>query len=621
MRSTILLIFLAATGLQAQAERPNILWITVEDMSPALGCYGDPFAITPRLNQLATHSVRYTNAFATAPVCSPARSTLLTGMYATSLGTQRLRSEFPIPDSVHGFPSYLRQAGYYTSNNVKTDYNTAAHARLIAESWDESSEKAHWRNRPEGKPFFHVFNDMTTHQSRTMVWPYEQFQEQIQSQLTPERIHPPDQAPVPPYYPDTPTVRRTLARFADCVSAMDQHVGELLDQLAADGLADNTIVFFFSDHGSGLPRHKRNLHDTGTRVPLLVRFPPKWQHLAPAKPGETVDRLVSFVDFAPSVLSLLDIPAPAHFQGKPFLGKQMATAPEYVYGARDRVDEAFDLVRSVHDGRWLYLRNFMPHLAYNQPNGYSDQGEIQQIFREIQNPTEPQRAYAGDRKPVEELYDTAADPLCVTNLAAQPEHAAVLAKLRDEQRRWSLESRDVGFLPEDYAARLAKKGPLRDLPADFPFAEIRQAAELVGTGKLAEITACFASPNPAVRYWGAVALNAMGENAEPARETLQRALNDETASVRIEAASALLNLREVGLAGEQLDKELASENPVELLQACRAVELGLPFTSRSSLGTMRTLYQRSQTEKDDLWMFIGFSTKAYLDRALPASPR
>ena len=287
-------ILITVVSLHAHAkDKPNILWITAEDMSATLGCYGDEYANTPNIDKLATESVRYTHAFATAPVCSPSRSCLITGCYATSLGTQQMRSAFPIPESMTGFPSILReQLGYYTSNNVKTDYNTANWEKIIAGSWNESSAEAHWRNRSEAEkkqPFFSVFNLMTSHQSRSMVWPYEQFQSDVQSRLSAEDKHDPDTAPLPPYYVDTPIVRREWARLYDCVTAMDQEVGKILEQLETDGLADDTIVFFYSDHGSGMPRHKRALLDSGMHVPLLIRFPEKYQHLAPSKPGTTSD--------------------------------------------------------------------------------------------------------------------------------------------------------------------------------------------------------------------------------------------------------------------------------------------------------------------------------------------
>ncbi|MFT5126185.1 MAG: N-sulfoglucosamine sulfohydrolase, partial [Verrucomicrobiales bacterium] len=301
-------------------DLPNILWITAEDMSPTLGCYGDHYSTSPHIDALAKRSGRYTHAYATAPVCSPSRSCLINGLPATSQGTQQMRSAFPIPSSMTGFPALLRKAGYFTSNNVKTDYNSANWSEIIAASWDAQGADAHWRKGPKDRPFFSIFNLMTSHQSRTMVWPYDKFKTEVQSTLKRSEIHDPAKAPIPPYYPDTPVVRKTVARFYDCVTAMDKEVGELLKQLKTDGLEDNTIVFFYSDHGSGMPRHKRALLDSGMHVPLLIHVPEKWQHLAPDKPGTDSDRLVNFADFAPTVLNLAGIPAPEHMEGKPFLG-------------------------------------------------------------------------------------------------------------------------------------------------------------------------------------------------------------------------------------------------------------------------------------------------------------
>ena len=265
----LLLISLPICSLHSvPSERPNILWITAEDMSPVLGCYGHPDAITPNLDRLARQSVRYSHAFASAPVCSPSRSCLIQGSYPTSLGTQQMRSGFPLPAYMRGFPTILRQSGYFTTNNVKTDYNSGNYKEIIASSWHENSDKAHWRlNSDSSKPFFSVFNLMTSHQSRTMVWPYERFEEEIQIKLSKEEIHDPDEITLPPYYPDTPIIRKSVARFHDCVTAMDKEVGEILSQLDEDGLSENTIVFFYSDHGSGMPRHKRALLDSGMLFP------------------------------------------------------------------------------------------------------------------------------------------------------------------------------------------------------------------------------------------------------------------------------------------------------------------------------------------------------------------
>ena len=297
-------------------DRPNILWITCEDISPNLGCFGDLYAVTPNLDRLATEGVRYTNAFAVIGVCAPARSTLITGMYAPSLGTHPMRCRGTLPDYVRCFPEYLRDAGYYCTNNVKTDYNFAT----PESAWDESSRQAHWRKRRAGQPFFSVFNFTSCHESQIRL-PEEKYAERT-ADFTSRQRHDPALATIPPYHPDTPEVRRDWARYADMITYMDREVGALLAELDADGLADDTIVIFFSDHGAGMPRSKRWLYDSSLRVPMIVRFPKKYQHLAPGEPGAITDRLVSFVDFAPTVLSLAGVLIADHMQGEPFLGEQ-----------------------------------------------------------------------------------------------------------------------------------------------------------------------------------------------------------------------------------------------------------------------------------------------------------
>lgn len=612
------------------SERPNILWITAEDMSPTLGCYGDEFATTPNIDKLAGEGVRYTNAFASAPVCSPARSTLITGVYATSLGTQRLRSMFPIPDYVKGFPSYLKELGYYTTNNVKTDYNSEQHGRLIEESWDEVSETAHWRGREGDQPFFHIFNDMTSHQSRTMVWPYEQFEFEVASKLSPEQIHDPGKALIPPYYPDTPVIRRTVARFYDCVTAMDKNVGDLLDQLEEDGLAENTIVFFYSDHGSGMPRHKRNLQDTGMHVPLIIRFPDKWKHLAPAEAGASIDRLVSFVDFAPTMLSLLGIDIPSHMQGTAFLGEAAGEPRKYVFGARDRVDEAFDLSRSVRDKKWLYIRNFMPHLSFNQPCAWPGQGEIRQEIARLAEAGSlrpgPARDYAGPTKAVEELYDTDADPLCLNNLADVPEHASELQRLRSEQLYWSLEKKDVGFLAESIAWKMSKDGPLFDWDDPDLLGRVREAAEISGAGieRKEDALEALQSDEGAVRYWGAVALRALGKHALDASNQLGAALADSEPAVRIEAAGAMVELGNTQVGLTILGEEVLSEDLVSALHACRTIELlgdkaaslrpQVQMVSEKCKEGMGQATDPLIPGKTDEFMFLGFSADAFLSK-------
>lgn len=611
----------ASPGGPSSADRPNILWITVEDMSPTLGFWGDAYSRTPNLDRFARESVRYTHAFATAPVCSPARSCLITGVYATTLGTQRLRSLFPIPETIRGFPSYLKKAGYYCTNNVKTDYNTSASERLIRESWDENSAKAHWRSRAPEQPFFAVFNNMVTHQSRSMVWSYKDFQDKVQSRLAPGEIHDPAKAPVPPYYPDTPVVRKTIARYYDCVTVMDKDTGRILRDLEEDGLAGNTIVFYFSDHGSGMPRHKRLLLDSGMHVPLLVRFPEKYRTLAPAAPGESLDRLVSFVDFPPTVLSLTGLDIPEAMQGSAFLGPAAGAPRRYVYGARDRVDEAYDVARSVRDHRHLYVRNYMPHLSYNQPSAYSDQGEIRNEITRLEAEGKlsgAQRAYAGPTRPVEELYDVQKDPRQITNLAGSPELAGVLREMRGRLKTWMIESRDIGFLAEADAwagSTWVTPYEIARSPVLYPQERILETASLVGRGlsAAAEQIRRLKDPDPAVRYWAAVGLTALGERSVEVRRALTQAVKDQSATVRIEAAGALARQGDVNTALGVLRGDLKGRDLDAALQACRTLEL-LGEAARPAIPAMKAAAGRSKNGKGDRHMFLRFSTGAFLTK-------
>lgn len=606
-----------------RAARPNILWLTAEDLSPNLGCYGDPYARTPHLDALALQGVRYTQAFATAPVCSPARSCLITGMYATSLGTQRLRSQFPVPQHIRGFSALLREAGYYCSNNVKTDYNLRNERAFIRDAWDESSASAHWRKRRPGQPFLAVFNFMTTHQSRTSVWPHEQFEKEIGAQLSSDERHDPAAANLPPYYPDTAEARRAWARYHDCVTLMDRQAGEFLRELEADGLEDDTIVFFYGDHGMGMPRGKRLLHDSGMRVPLIVRVPDKWRHLAPAAPGTASDRLVSFVDFAPAVLSLCGVPIPDHVQGRAFLGPAATEPRRFVYGARDRVDEVFDLSRSVHDGRWLYIRNFMPHLSWMPPERYSDASTFRQELQRLAAAgrlNADQLTYAAPRRALEELYDTAADPHQLHNLAAAPEHRDTLATLRAELRKWQLETYDAGFLtePQMWQRLDAERTPF-ELARDeqrYPLARLLNAADLVGREDSEPIQLkALSDRDDGVRYWAAVGFSAARRISEEARIALRDRLSDASPVVRIEAASALAHHGETDQALPVLAAALTEDAPEVALHAARALELLGP-RARPLLPTMQQVLERARRaeEANDFAMFIRFSLDASLEK-------
>lgn len=375
--------FIAALSLPgpravaAEQGKPNILWITCEDTSPHLGCYGDAFARTPNLDALARQGVRYTRAFAYTGVCAPSRSCLITGVYPVRLGSQHMRSTTRLPEAVKCFPEYLRAAGYYCANNSKEDYNFATPPT----AWDESSPKAHWRKRTPGQPFFSVFNFTVCHQSQ--IFCDEKGYEQNTRRLTPEQRHDPGKVTVPPFHPDTPEFRKEWARHYDNVTAMDYLAGDVLAELEKDGLAEETIVFFFSDHGTGMPGVKMFAWGPSLQVPLLIRFPKKWQHRAPAPAGGTTDRLVSFVDFAPTMLGLAGMTIPEAMQGVAFLGEKSGEPRELIFGGKDRQGECADTIRYVRDARFQCNRNFHPELPFGQFMSYAWQHASMRAWEQL----------------------------------------------------------------------------------------------------------------------------------------------------------------------------------------------------------------------------------------------
>jgi N-sulfoglucosamine sulfohydrolase len=429
-----------------QAGPPNIVWLSAEDMGPRLGAYGDRVARTPHLDRLADEGMRYDRAYVPQPICAPARTAIITGMYQNAIGAQHMRTtesgmeEFPgpylavPPHYVRAFPEYLRAAGYYTTNNVKTDYQFG----LPFTIWDESSGQAHWRNRPDpDQPFFAVFNNVGTHESQ--IWPHQPRNEARPLVTNPASVE------VPPYYPDTPAVRESLARHYDNIAEMDTWAGDLLRQLEEDGLLENTIVFFWGDHGDGLPRAKRWLYESGLHVPLIIRWPGQ------IAPGTVNDELVSFVDLAPTVLAMAGVEIPRHMHGRVFVGPAKEPAPEYLFATRDRVDVAYDMVRAAWDERFKYIRNFHPELPYVLHVPYRNQTPIMQELLRLHGEDRlsgPQRLWLADRRPAEELYDTRADPHEIHDLASDPAQRVVLERFRAVLDGWMVEIGDLGLLSE-----------------------------------------------------------------------------------------------------------------------------------------------------------------------------
>ncbi len=537
-----------------ESPRPNFLWLTSEDNGPELGCYGDTYADTPNIDALAAKSLRYTNCWSNAPVCAPARTTLVTGMYPTSLGAQNMRSQVALPPQVQLYPQLFRQLGYYCSNNSKEDYNLDTPSDV----WDESSNRAHWRKRRAGQPFFAVFNSTISHESKLRTRPHR-------------ATHDPAKVTVPPYHPDTPEVRQDWAQYYDRITEMDREVGRVLQQLKEDGLVDDTIVFYYGDHGGGMPRSKRWLYQSGLHVPLIVHIPERFQSLLkqPVAPGSTSDRLVSFVDFMPTVLSLAGQRPAALLQGQAFLGKYATEDPQYIFGFRDRMDERYDMSRAVRDDEFLYIRNFYPQRPQGAYLAYMFETPTTRIWKELfdAGKLDAAQSFFWQAKPPEELYDIAADPYQIHNLAAETEHQQTLERLREANKQWMLRIGDLGLLPEGQMLELAGADAPYALGQDrerYPIEEIYAVADLATrptADDLPQLLKQLVARHPTVRYWVAVGLQLRAQAAEqrgPAIAASRGMTTDPSPYVRCVASETMARY------GRPLDRELAIDSLLKM---------------------------------------------------------
>lgn len=435
----------ALTDQPVLPDRPNILWLVAEDLSPIIPAFGDDTVATPNLDRLAAEGVRYTRVFSTSGVCAPSRAALATGMYQNRIGAQHMRTtnvsgfgvdglipyEAVPPPFVKMHSQYFREAGYYTSNNAKEDYQF----RKAVTAWDDSSRTAHWRNRGPDQPFFSVFNFNITHESQ--IW--------VQAE-NPLRVPEDLEVPIPPYLPDTAVAQRDVRQVYSNIVAMDEQVGQILEELEQDGLLESTVIFWYSDHGGPLPRQKRLLYDAGLQVPMIIRYPDRW------RAGELDDQLISFVDFKSTALSLAGIEPPEYVDGRAFAGEfQSSESRLYIHAAADRFDRQYDTIRAVRDDRFKYLRNYHPEQGYYLPLTYREQMPIMQELLRLRDQnglTEAQSQWFRESKPAEELFDTLADPHELTNLALDPAYNDKLLELRAELDRWLSGFDDKGMMPE-----------------------------------------------------------------------------------------------------------------------------------------------------------------------------
>jgi arylsulfatase A-like enzyme len=600
MKKTIAFALLAIPFYLFSQEKPNFLWITCEDISPYLGSYGCQEALTPNLDKLASEGFRYTHAYANAPVCAVARSTLLTGMYSPTLGTHQMRSRVLLPESIPAYPQIFKKAGYYCTNNYKEDYNS--NLQNNPDVWDESSKSAHYRNRKEGQPFFAVFNFLYSHESRI---DRNQIKNFIDEGLIPEksRINPEDIV-LPPYHPDLPEIREDWARLHDLITMMDSWAGELLKELEEEGLADNTIVFFYSDHGGNLARSKRYLYNVGTQVPLIIRIPDKWKHLRPSLTGTTVDRMVSFVDFPKTVISMAGIEVPEKMQGSIFLGPQTEPPSECVFFSRDRMSDRYDFSRAVTDGKYYFIRNFMPHRPRGRDirYGFNVQANWREWEKHFENgKCDVIQSRFFQTKPSVELFNTEEDPWHIDNLADEPEYQKHLEYLSEKLDSFMIINRDLGLIPEpmfyDFVGIDKKYKSLYDLGRSDEFSpdKTMKAAKKASLGDLSyskTYLSYLKNNDPIIRYYGAYGLFFSASKGREIQKKLNKMMDaDPIPANRLMAAQALCTCgdREAGFAGIMKEAR-ATKRPYVFLMALNAFQYGRvdSFLSLEDLNYLHT---------------------------------
>lgn len=575
-KNTLLLSLLTAPVLFTQCKptelpKPFILWITIEDTSPQfIGCYGNKDARTPIIDKLASEGIRFTNAFSTGTVCSPSRTAIITGVKTYKAGTGNHRSNYPVPEFIKGFPYYLQQQGYYTTNNVKTDYNVAGEKAFIAEAWNESSNQAGWWNRKPGQQFFAVFNYNEPHQSRTMTETYDWYLKNVLEHLSPEERIGENEFEMPPFYLDSPEMRKQFARVYNSIKLTDNRIGELLARLEADKLKDSTIIFFYADHGEGMPRGKTNGINYGYRVPFVVWFPEMYKHLSPwGTSGMVTDELIDFTDLAPTLISLAGGEIPEHLQGRAFLGAKRSKPVNYLHLSSDRSDNGIDMVRTVTNGRFVYSRNYMPYINEARYIRYMEIGEIKQQMRKdlAGNKLNALQKSLFEPRPAEFLFDIENDLWETKNLADDPKYKSVLEKMRNLIKHEVLQSRDVMFLPEYEIGLLSESTTAYEFRLDeknYPLEEIYDAASLAGfRGKevAAKQVDFLKSHNKIVRYWAILGLRSQNkEDLSSFSDDILISMKDKYPPVAVTASAIAYEMFANKTAEENLKKFCAHEN-------------------------------------------------------------
>ncbi len=517
----ILLAIIAGVNSSNAQQKPNILWLTYEDTSPEfIGCYGNKDAKTPNIDKLAANGTILSSAFSTAAVCSASRFCIITGVPANKVGTGNHRSKYKISEDIKGFPYYLKQAGYYTSNNSKTDYNVQEPNKFIAEAWNESSNKAGWWNRKAGQPFFAIYNSMSSHQSRTMTNPWQDYERMVLEKIPSEEHIGYNDFNMPPFYPENSNLRKEFSRVYNSIMLMDKEFGEWLNKLDKDGLKDSTIIFCFSDHGEGITRAKGSATTTGSRVPFIVWVPEMYKDLCPWGSGVVTNDVVSFEDLAPTMLALAGVEIPNYMAGSIFMGKGKHTDRKHAFSSVDRTDESSELSRSVYDSKFQYTKVFKPYQAFVRWNMYYDMSEMQQIIRNDYNNglLDSVQASMFKARQAEYFFKLEEDNWGLNNEINNDSLSTKIDEMRAILRENIISTRDPHFIPE-YVYKINKDKTPVELASnneEYPITRILDIASLNGTGAEAIPSQMNAinNKNRYVRYWASVGLFCQNENLE-----------------------------------------------------------------------------------------------------------
>lgn len=543
---TILIAYIVLSCSMNQEEtKPNILWITLEDTSEyEFGCYGNTDIETPIIDEMAKKGIRYTNASSTAPHCSPARSTLITGCYATTFGMDVHREDYETPEDIF-YPEHLRKAGYFCTNNSKTDYNTTVDNTSL---WDESGKEASYNspNRKPDQPFFSIFNTTATHMGRIRSISLEGRRDFKKLGIDPATIK------LPGHVPDLPAMRSDQAYLLEASRESDNWLKAFLDDLKIKGLDENTIVFFFSDHGGCLPRGKGFPYETGLKIPLIVYVPPIWQEKLNIKSGIVEPRQVGFVDFAPTILSLAGIKPPALMQGEAFLGEYAEAPREIQFGFRTNQENYhFDPCRTASDGKFKYIRNYIPHKPFCLRNLYQWGMPANVAWDEyVMSGKCTNEDWLQPYKPktAEMLFDLTNDPWELNNLANDANYQNILLSMREQVKNHVRETNDLGFFVR---GRRKKEGGLYNWVKknNFPLPKLIGAAELASMptkDDIDKLKLLLKDPIPEVRYWGAIGFTTLGSQKiiSNCPSYLLEAVNDSVPEVAAAAAEAVCYLGE-----------------------------------------------------------------------------